>query len=239
LKKVLLLLLMVTLYVAAKPNLLFYCGTAMVKPMLKVASEIEKKYHCKVTIIQGASRDLFESIRVAQKGDLFLPGNSDYIDQKGKYFTYQKYIGYNQLALFVQKGNPLHIKGLDDLVRNDLLVVIGNPETCSAGKVTEETLLRYKGKVFLEKVKYNISSYAADSRDMNQMFLKKQVELGLNWIATSRFPDNKEAIDTVSLLELSSSRKSLILATLKFSKYPEIAQAFIDYVLSHQRVKKL
>jgi molybdate transport system substrate-binding protein len=150
---------------------------------------------------------------------------------------YLKYIGYNQLALFVQKGNPLQIKGLDDLVRNDLLVVVGNPETCSIGKVTEETILRYKGKAFLEKVKYNISSYAADSRDMNQMFMKKRVELGLNWIATSRFPDNRGIVDTISLFELFSPRKSLILATLKFSKYPEIAQAFIDYVVSPEGQK--
>ncbi len=232
LKKILLLLLMLSLYVGAKTNLLFYCGTTMVKPMLKIAKIIEERYQCHITIIQGGSKDLFESIEIAKKGDLFLPGNSDYIEQKEAYFDYHHIIGYNQLALFVTKGNPLHVKGLDDLVRRDLLVVIGNPDTCSIGKMTEEILLRYKGKAFLEQVKYNISSYAADSRDMNQMFSKEQAEIGLNWIATSRFVENRAVIDTVSLFDLFSPRKNLILVRLKFTKHPEIAKAFIDYVVS-------
>jgi len=219
---------------ADKPKLLFYCGATMVRPMLDIAKVIEEQYHCKISIIQGGSRDLFESLKIAKKGDLFLLGNSDYIDKYDKegYFGYRKCVGYNQLAIFVQKGNPYHVKSLDDLTRKDLLVSIGNPETSSMGIDAEETLMRYKGKEFLQKIQYNIASYAADSRDMNHMFAIAQTELGLNWIATSYFQKNKAFIDVIPIFELYAPPKELIITVLKYSKYPNIAKAFVEYTTS-------
>ncbi len=110
--KTITILSLLSIFSYAKTNLLFYCGTTMVKPMLEIAKVIEKKYDCKITIVQGGSRDLFESIKIAQTGDLFRPGNSDYIEQYHNegYFEYERQIGYNQLAIFVSKGNPQHIQ---------------------------------------------------------------------------------------------------------------------------------
>jgi molybdate transport system substrate-binding protein len=202
--------------------------------MLEIAKVIEKKYDCKIAIVQGGSRDLFESIKIAQTGDLFLPGDSDYIEQYHNegYFEYERQIGYNQLAIFVSKGNPHHIKSLEDFLRRDLLLTIGNPETCSIGRATEETLMRYGGKAFLTKVKYNISNYAADSRDMNRMFVSKEIEAGLNWMATSYFPENENSIEIIPIFDLYAPPKKLVLAILKFSKHPRIAKAFVEYIVS-------
>jgi len=237
-KKVILLILF-TLFLSAKEELLFYCGITMVKPMSKIASIIEKKHNIKIKIIQGGSGDLYDSLSSSKKGDLYLPGSSSYIKKhlKEGLLGYRKYVGYNQLALFVLPNNPKNVKSLDDLIREDLAVSLGNPETCSMGKESVKVLKRYKGETFLEKVEDNIVLYAADSRDFNQLLKFKQIDTGLNWRATAFFPENKGKIKVISVDEKYAPKKKLILTLLTFSKHKQIAIDFINFAASKEGKK--
>ena len=233
-KKYLILLLFVNTISYAKTNLLFYCGITMVNPMMKIAKIIEKEYNCKITIIQGGSQDMFNSLNLAKRGDLFLPGNDKYINYNDiyGYFEYKKIIGYNQLAIFVQKGNPKNIKSLDDFLRKDVLTTMGDLDTCSIGLATEAVLQRYKGKEFLKKVKYNLAYSSADSRDMSRMFRTQFVDAGISWKATKYFTSNIPYIDIVDIDKKYAPKRKLVITLLKFSEHKKIAKSFIDYVAS-------
>jgi len=76
--------------------------------MVEMAKIIEKKHNCVIKIIQGGSKDLYESLSYSKKGDLYLPGSTSYIKSnlKDGYLLENKYIGFNKAAIFVQKGNP-------------------------------------------------------------------------------------------------------------------------------------
>jgi molybdate transport system substrate-binding protein len=230
-QKSFLFFIMISTGLLARDELLFYCGTTMVPAMMDAKVAFEQEHSCTITIIQGGSKDLCKSIETTHHGDLFLPGKSDYIDQctQDGYVHYTKMIGYNRLAIFFPKGNPKQIKGLDDLLRKDLLTTLGNPNTCSIGKMTEDTLLRYGGNPFLEKAKYNLGIYASDSRDMNRLIQTKQADTGLNWIAASHTTSD---IDYLLISDLYASPQELIIATLTFSKHPKLANAFVDYLAS-------
>ncbi len=232
-KKVFLFLAM-TMLVTAKTHLLFYCGITMVPAIMEVKKNFEKKYDCTITLIQGGSKDLCKSIRATHRGDLFLPGKDSYIDQCGEagYVLHKKTVGYNRLALFVPEGNPKHIKGLNDLLRPDLLTTLGNPETCSIGKAAEDTLLRYGGKSFLDKVHRSLGLFAADSRDMNQLLLTGQADVGLNWIASLQTIPQKDRIDIIEISDLYSQPQTLVIAALQFSTHRKLARAFVDYLVS-------
>ena len=95
-------------YAKEKPTLLFYCGITMVKPMKVIATHIEKTHNCKIKIIQGGSKDLYQSLSFSKKGDMYLPGSDSYRKKNLKYgyLLDGQYIGFNQAAIFVQKGNP-------------------------------------------------------------------------------------------------------------------------------------
>ena len=229
------ILLLFNIPIFAKVNLLFYCDITMVNPMLEIVQVIEQKHDCKITIIQGGSRDLYASLDMAKKGDLFFPGDPLLFknDTQG-YFTYPKRIGYNTLAIFVQKGNPLHVKNLDDFLREDLLVAVGHPETSSIGVVGEDILLQYAGASFLKKLQFNLSMYAVDSRDMNCMLKDKMIDIGLNWKATMRSGKIKERVDMIEIDGQYSSPKALIMSVLKFSEHSDIARAFVDEVASER-----
>lgn len=68
-----------SLFAVAKPNLIFYCGITMIPPMQKIAKEFEQKNNCAIKIVQGRSEDLYDSLKLSKKGDLYLPGSDSYI----------------------------------------------------------------------------------------------------------------------------------------------------------------
>ena len=128
LKSVVAVSLLATLSFASKPELLFYCGITMVKPMSEIASIIEHKYNCKVKILQGGSQNLYNSLKASRLGDLYLPGSDSYIKKYKKegFFDKSVYVGYNKAAIFVQKGNPKHIKNLDSLVDENIATILSS-----------------------------------------------------------------------------------------------------------------
>ena len=60
-------LLSTNLSAKAKPELIFYCGITMVKPMKVIASHIEKTQNCTIKIVQGGSADLYSSLKFSKE----------------------------------------------------------------------------------------------------------------------------------------------------------------------------
>jgi molybdate transport system substrate-binding protein len=127
----------------ARPELLVYCGITMVRPMTEIARRFEQKENIKITLAQGGSEDLYQSAKKSGLGDLYLPGEPTYRAQHlpegllGDFVT----VGYNQMAILVRKGNPKHIKGdPKELLRGDVIVMIGSAESGSVGQETKRIL---------------------------------------------------------------------------------------------------
>jgi len=221
-------------YAESKPTLLFYCGITMVKPMSEIAKIIEKKHNCTIKIIQGGSKDLYQSLAFSKKGDLYLPGSDNYRKDnlKDGYLLDGKYIGYNQAAIFVQKGNPKNIKGLESLVDENVTTILCNPKSGSIGRMTKNILIKHKGDSFFEEAYDYAIQIGTDSRNLNKALIDKKVDMTINWRATGFWPENKSHIDIIEIDEKVSPKKRLVLNLLSFSKYPQIAKAYMEYAAS-------
>jgi molybdate transport system substrate-binding protein len=232
--KKLFLLILFSGLLLAKDEFLFYCGITMVKPMNEMAKIIEKKYNVNIKIIQGGSGDLYDSLASSKTGDLYLPGSDSYIKKYAKngFLGYRKYVGYNQIAIFVKPNNPKNVKSLKDFTREDLRIALGNPETCSMGRASQKVLTKFGGEDFLDDVEDNIVLYASDSRDFNQLLKTGKIDTGLNWRATAFFPKNRGKIKVISIDEKYAPKKRLVLTMLTFSKHKKVAKAFIDFASS-------
>lgn len=215
-----------------KPQLLIYCGITMVKPVKELASQFEQDNNCIITITQGGSEDLYQSLYFSKVGDLYLPGSSSYRQKHlndGLLKEYV-YVGYNQAALIVQKGNPKKIPADIHLLTNkEYATVIGNPESCSIGKQSQKILT--KAGIF-DTVMNNAAMIAADSRTMNKTIINKSADLILNWGATAYFENNKEHMTRLPLDESIAPKKQLLLNLLSFSKQQELARAFMEFAVS-------
>ena len=195
---------------------------------------IENKYNCKIKIIQGGSKDLYDSLNYAKKGDLYLPGSDSYIIKykKDGYLLNYEYIGFNQAVLFVRKGNPKNIKNLDSLLDEKIATTLCNPKSGSIGKMTKRILLNYKGEDFFDDAYDTALEIGTDSRNINKSIIDKRTDLAINWRATAFWKENKPFIDIIPIDEKLAPKKKLAISILSFSKNKRIAKAFIEYSAS-------
>ena len=223
----------------SKPILLFYCGITMVKPMTEISKIIEKKYNCTIKIIQGGSKDLYQSLAFSKKGDIYLPGSDSYRNKhlKEGYLLDGEYIGFNQAAIFVKKGNPKNIKNLESLIDDRIATILCNPNSGSIGKMTKKLLNKYKGEDFFDEAYDLAVDIGTDSRNLNKAIIDKRADMAINWRATGFWPENSPYIDVIEIDEKYAPKKKLVLNLLKFSLHPKIAIALMKFSSSPQGVK--
>lgn len=219
---------------STKPTLLFYCGITMVTPMKEIAQRIEKSHNCTIKIIQGGSQDLYNSLKLAKKGDLYLPGSDSYRKKnlKDGFLLDGAFVGHNQASIFVKKGNPKGIKNLEDLVNEDFGTVLCNPKSGSIGKMTKKILMKYKGQDFFDDAYDIAAEIGTDSRSLNTSLRKNEIDMTVNWKATAFLKDNPSYIDVIDIDEKYAPKKKLVINLLSFSKHKDIAKAFMDYAAS-------
>ena len=219
----------------ADPNaLLIYCGITMVRPITELARNFEQREKVKINIAQGGSEDLYQSAKKSRQGDIYFPGEPSYLTKhapEGLLGDY-KLVGYNQLALFVQKGNPKKVKpALSELLRKDLVLMIGNAESGSVGQETKQVLDTYN---LYPQVLKKAAFLMPDSRSLSLSLKRQEADVTLSWRATAFFPDNQPYIDVVDLEPGVAKPQELLLIQLTFSSNPVLARKFIDYVASEE-----
>lgn len=217
---------------AAPTELLIYCGITMVKPVSEMAAQFEKLHNVKIHISQGSSEELYRSLKASKKGDIYLPGEPSY---RTKYVAEGllgdfKTIGYNQVALFVKKGNPKQVKSdVNQLLRRDLTTVLCAAEQGSIGLETQQVLTKLG---IYEQAINSAAQLLPDSRTLNAALKRDEADLTLNWRATAFFADNKPFVDVIDLPKDIAVPQALLMNLLTFSTQSTLAQQFIDYAAS-------
>ncbi|PIE89672.1 MAG: molybdenum ABC transporter substrate-binding protein [Acidobacteria bacterium] len=213
-------------------ELLIYCGITMVNPIKELAEIFEKENNCSVTITQGGSEDLYQSLKFSHFGELYLPGSESYREKHFEDGLLKDYIyvGYNQASLIVQKGNPKNIPADINVLKNEqYLTVIANPDSCSIGKQSKK-ILQKQG--IYDTVLDHAVLIASDSRTMNKTLHEKMTDVILNWGATAFFKENKDAMDRLKLDETIAPKKHLLLNLLSFARNKELAKKFMLFAAS-------
>ncbi len=211
----------------AEPDMLLYCGITMVKPMTEIAQLFEKREQVNVLISQGGSEDLYQSAKKSGVGDWYLPGEPSYRNKHlgegllGEFVN----IGFNQMAMIVQKGNPKKIKADPrELLRKDLTIIIGNAESGSVG-LEAKAVLDELG-IYPKVVKAS-AFLSPDSRSLMNAMKKGEADLTLSWRATGLFADNAAKLDVLDLDPKIAKPQALLLNLLKSSKNVALARRFM------------
>ena len=223
---------------AKKKELLIYCGITMIKPMMEIKKIIEVEEDCKIIITKGGSGNLYKSLKINKIGDLYFPGSESYIKKciKEDLVSDTVFVGYNRMAILVQKGNPKKISSdLNNLKRKDLFVVMGNPKSGSCGKEAKKILSK---KGIYEEVLDNTRYLATDTKGTIQSLKSKEADIVLSWFASSVWEENRGKVTVIKIDEQYAQRKKLVIGLLKTSKHKKIAKKFMDLAVS-ERGKKI
>lgn len=219
---------------APTANMLIYCGISMVRPMTDIARLFEATENVKITIAQGGSEDLYQSAKKSRKGDLYLPGEPIFRTKhlpEGLLGEYRR-VGYNQMAMLVQKGNPKNVRPeLSQLLRNDLAVALGSSESGSVGVEAQRIL--EKGGLY-KKVAAKAALFLPDSRSLMQVMRRGEVDVTLSWRATGYFPETAKYVDVLNLPASVAPQHELQLVLLNFSENIELAKKFMAFAAGPQ-----
>jgi len=210
-----------------KKELLIYCGITMARPISEIAKQFEQTKNCRIKIIQGGSGNLYRSIKVNRAGDLFLPGSESYMERcrTEKLVSERVQVGVNQATLVVAKGNPLGISAsLDNLLNHDIRIVLGAAESGSIGKETKRILSQ--AGIYSEALNRSLF-LTNDSKGLSEAIRAGKADLTVNWLATSYWDDNRDAIDAIPLPSSIAPPHNLLLGLLEFSKTPQLAKEFM------------
>lgn len=215
-------------------ELLLYCGITMVKPMTEIARAFEKREQVKITIAQGGSEDLYQSAKRSGVGDWYLPGEPAYREKHLSEGLFREHVtvGYNQMALMVQKGNPKKVKpDPRELLRKDLIIIIGNAESGSVGQEAKSILDRMS---IYPQVVRSAAFLAPDSRSLMLAMNRGEADLTMSWRATGFFTDNVAKVDVVDLPPAVAKPQPLLLIQLKTTHHPELARQFMSFAAGEE-----
>ncbi len=215
-------------------EMLLYCGITMVKPMTEITRIFTKREGVKVVVSQGGSEDLYQSAKKSGVGDWYLPGEPSYRDLHlgegllGEFVN----VGYNQMALVVQKGNPKQVKpDPQELLRKDLIVILGNAESGSVGQGSKAVL---DSLGIYPKVVKAAAFLSPDSRSLINAMRKGEADLSMSWRASVFAGDNASKLDVLDLSTKVAKPQALLLNLLKSSKNPELARKFMKLAASEE-----
>ncbi len=218
----------------ASKEILIYCGITMIKPVQEIAGIFEKKHGCLVKIIKGGSGDLLKAIELSQTGDLYLPGESSYMDSCISDGLCRVFVcvGYNRSVLVVKKNNPKNIPAdLKSLTNRSYKVVIADPETGSIGREAKTAL--QKAGLFAEVIA-NGPVFTTDSKDITKAIQSGHADVGINWYATTQWPENSAIVDAMPISEDYAPKTPLLLGALSYSAHPDLALEFIKLATTTQ-----
>ena len=178
----------------------------------------------KVTLNFAGSQALATQIQQAAPADVFASADITNMDKVKDLVGPPQIFASNQLQIVVEKGNPKGVKGLDDLANPDLKVVLAAPDV-PVGKYSQQAL--EKAGVTVKPV-----SQEQDVKAVVSKVLLGEADAGI--VYTTDVTAGGDKVEGVDIPEDQNVVATYPIATVKASKAPDQAQAFMDYVLSDQ-----
>jgi molybdate transport system substrate-binding protein len=221
----------------AGTNLMVFAGAASKPATEEAASEFEKVTGVKVELVFGGSGYVLSQMLLSQKGDIYFPGSSDYMEiakKKGAVLPEtEKKVVYLVPAINAQNGNPKNIQTLRDLTRPGVRVAIANPEGVCIGVYAVEIIEEHFNPEEKAAFKRNLVNYTESCEKTATVISLKAVDAVIGWSVFHHW--DPERIETIPIAASEIIRLGYIpIAISKYSKDPDTAQRFIDFVLSEK-----
>ena len=212
-------------------TLLVYCAAGLKAPVSQVTADYEQRFGVRVEIQYGGSGTLLSNLRVAQRGDLFIAADTDYlaIARSNHLVAEILPIATMEPVIAVARSNPKSIRTLADFHRNDVAVALANPDAAAIGRLTRSALtaagvwpaLSSHAKVF----KPTVNDVANDIK-------LGTVDAGIVWDATVRQYPELVAIATP---ELRGFRSQVTAGVLRYSTQPRAALHFARFLAARDQ----
>ena len=214
-------------------ELFVYCAAGMRYPMEEIASRYEEEFGVRIQLQYGGSNTLLSQLKVANTGDLYLAGDSSYIQQAVDASLLAEVfdLAHMKPVITVHKDNT-SITSVEDLASPDNRVALGNPDAAAVGKKVRRLLTR---SGHWEQVNANVIENGVFKPTVNEVandIKLGSVDAGVIWDATA---NQYTELKQVATPELDAGDALVQMGVLKSSKNPTAALHFGRYVAARDR----
>ena len=208
-----------------------HCAASNRAVMESIRQSYEQEFGRNVQIQYGASNTLLSTIEVTSEGDLYLPADDSYLElgtDKGL-IAETLPIAQMQAVIAVRKGNPKAIGTLDDLLRDDVRLVMANPESAAIGKVVRKRLTE-QGR--WEELEHANQAYRATVNEVaNDVKLGSADACIVYDAVLHTYPD----LTSVEIPELAGAASQISVGVIASTKSSADALHFARYVSAADR----
>jgi molybdate transport system substrate-binding protein len=215
-----------------KKPLLLYCGAGIRPPVAEIVKIFEKERKIKIRTVFSGSNILLGQIKLSRKGDLYMPGDINYLKQAEKegFIDYYKKACYFIPVILVQKDNPKNIKFLNDLIKPGVRLGLGNPESCAIGKKTEKIFK--KNNIKKESIKKNLIFSSLTVNELGVAVSTGSIDAAIVWDANAAY--YKDKCEIIEIDSVNNIISTVSVGLLNFSKNKKIGKNFIEMVISQR-----
>ncbi len=215
-------------------ELVFYCAAGMQPPVEKIVAEYAEQFGVSVQMLYGGSATMLSQLEMAEIGDLYLAADDGYTD-----LAYEKGLVDERIpvaamrpVLAVKKGNPKDIKSIQDLLRDDVRVALGNPDQAAIGQKTRKLLEDAGQWEAIEERVTRTGVFKPTVPEVANDVKLGSVDVGIVWDATAaQYPE----LEAVRTSELDRGTGQITVAVMRRSMTPTAALKFARFLTARDR----
>ena len=219
---------------AGAAELEFFVGSASKPAVEELVALFEEETGHSVKLFLGSSGNLLSQMKISRRGDIYLPGSSDYMERARRdgliVDETERIVAYLIPAINVPRGNPKGITGLKDLARKDVRAAIANPRHVCVGLYAVEVL---ENAELGSEVGPNLIGYTDSCAKTANMVALGAADAVLGWRVFESW--NPDRIETVLIAPAQLPRIGYIpIALTTLSANVEPAKRFIELASSEK-----
>lgn len=221
---------------AGDKELLFHAGVGQRSSLNEIKHIWEKRHpDQRVNFSYKGSGYFIADLTRSHQGDLFMPGEEFYLlqaQERGFVDNYNPKTdipAYFVTVIITPRGNPKNITKIEDFARQGVRVGLGNPRSCAIGIWHEKT---FKKAGIWDEVQKNATLSAKCIPELGNAAQHKAIDATIVWSTTAVL-----YLRDVEIIPIEHRYRGIIrlpVATLKFARYKQEAEALKAFILSNE-----
>lgn len=215
-----------------KEELLIFVGAGIRPPVAELAEVFVRENNIDVVPDYAGSELLISKIKLAEMGDIYMPGDKHYVDQAAQagMILSQRSVCYFVPTILVQKGNPKVITSLADLVKPGIKLGLGDENACAIGRKCKKIF--EKNNLSWEDVERNLKFQSMTVNELGIQIQAKSLDAVIVWDAVAGY--YAEHGDEVPIPKEKNVISTVDAGVLTFTKNRELAEKFVELACSER-----
>ena len=211
-------------------ELLLFCGAGIRPPVEQIIEAFRREHGVKVVTDYAGSEVLISKIKLARRGDLYMPGDKHYVEQADRegMILSQQSVCYFVPTILVRKGNPKNIHGLQDLLADGLKLGLGDAKACAIGRKTKQIFAR--NDIAWEDIEKNVVFQSLTVNELGMQIQAGSLDAVIVWDAIASYYSENGTEVPIPVEENVISTVNI--GILTFTKDRSLAEEFVKFAAS-------